>query len=228
SASNVTVTGLPGAVVQLLRMDGDTRILANPHLRSVDGQTATAQFGERVPIPITTFTPIAQGGIAQQPVTTFEYQNIGVNIEVTPRTHHNSEVSLQLRVQLDNISGTTLQGLPTFGNRYVDTVLRLKDGETSLLAGLILNEERTSMSGLPGLANVPVIGRLFAANRDEVKETDIVLMITPRVVRQVDLTLDDLRSHAVEEGAGGTVIYDLPVPVPRSPEPDEEEEEEIP
>lgn len=225
SASNVTVTGLPGAVVQLLRMDGDTRILANPHLRSVDGQTATAQFGERIPIPITTFTPIAQGGVAQQPITTFEYQNIGVNIEVTPRTHHNREVSLQLRVQLDNISGTTPQGLPTFGNRYVETVLRLKDGETSLLAGLILNEERTSMSGLPGLASVPVIGRLFAANRDEVKETDIVLMITPRVVRQVDLTLDDLRSYAVEEGAGGgTVIYDAPVPLPRSPDPPEEEE----
>jgi general secretion pathway protein D len=228
SASNVTVTGLPGAVVQLLRNDGDTRILANPHLRSVDGQTATAQFGERVPIPITTFTPIAQGGIAQQPVTTFEYQNIGVNIEVTPRTHHNSEVSLQMRVQLDNISGTTLQGLPTFGNRYVDTTLRLKDGETSLLAGLILNEERTSMSGLPGLANVPILGRLFAANQDELKETDIVLMITPRVVRQVDLTLDDLRSHAVEEGTGGTVIYDLPVPVPRQVRPDEDEPEEEP
>jgi len=227
SASNVTVTGLPGALVQLLRVDGDTRILANPHLRSVDGQTATAQFGERIPIPITTFTPIAQGGIAQQPVTTFEYQNIGVNIEVTPRTHHNNEVSLQLRVQLDNISGTTAQGLPTFGNRYVDTVLRLKDGETSLLAGLILNEERTSMSGLPGLASVPVIGRLFAANKDEVKETDIVLMITPRVVRQVDLTLDDLRSFAVEEGAGGTVIYDAPVPLPRPVEPDGEEEDEV-
>jgi general secretion pathway protein D len=135
-----------------------------------------------------------------------------------------------MRVQLDNISGTTLQGLPTFGNRYVNTTLRLKDGETSLLAGLILNEERTSMSGLPGLANVPVIGRLFAANQDELKETDIVLMITPRVVRQVDLTLDDLRSHAVEEGPGGTVIYDLPVPVPRpvNPDQDEEEEEEVP
>ena len=227
--SNVTVAGLPGAVVQLLRMDGDTRILANPNLRAVDGQTATAQFGERVPIPITTFTPIAQGGIAQQPVTTFEYQNIGVNIEVTPRTHHNGEVSLQLKVQLDNISGTTLQGLPTFGNRYVDTMLRLKDGETSLLAGLILNEERTSMAGLPGLANVPVIGRLFAANHEEVKGTDIVLMITPRIVRQVDLTLDDLRSHAVEEGAGGTVIYDMPVPVPRQVRPDpDEEDEEIP
>ena len=83
------------------------------------------------------------------------------------------------------------------------------------------------MSGLPGLASVPVIGRLFAANRDEVKETDIVLMITPRVVRQVDLTLDDLRSYAVEEGAGGgTVIYDAPVPLPRSPGPPDNEEPE--
>ena len=227
SSSNVTVTGLPGAVVHLLRTDGDTRILANPHLRSVDGQTATAQFGERVPIPITTFTPIAQGGIAQQPVTTFEYQNIGVNIEITPRTHHNSEVSLQLRVQLDNISGTTLQGLPTFGNRYVNTVLRLKDGETSLLAGLILTEERTSMSGLPGLAAVPLLGRLFAANKDEAKETDIVLMMTPRVIRQADLTLEDLRSYAIEGAApSGSLIYEAPVPVPREPEPEQDRDEE--
>jgi general secretion pathway protein D len=223
-SSNVSVTGLPGAVVQLLRMDGDTRILANPRLRAVDGQTATAQFGERIPIPITTFTPIAQGGIAQQPVTTFEYQNIGVNIEVTPRMHHNDEVSLQLRVQLDNISGTTLQGLPTFGNRFVETVLRLRDGETTLLAGLILTEERTSMTGIAGLASVPVLGRLFAANKDEARETDIVLILTPRVVRRANLTLDDLRSYIVEGGASGGLLYEPPVPAPRNPRPDNDEE----
>ena len=221
-ASNVSVAGLPGAVVQLLRMDGDTRILANPRLRVIDGQTATAQFGERVPIPITTFTPIAQGGIAQQPITTFDYQNIGVNIEVTPRTHHNDEVSLQLRVQLDNISGTTLQGLPTFGNRFVDTLLRLHDGETSLLAGLILTEERTSMTGIPGLASVPILGRLFAANKDEARETDIVLILTPRVVRRANLTLDDLRSYIVEGGTSGGLLYEAPVPAPRNPRHDEE------
>ncbi|MEE9264496.1 MAG: secretin N-terminal domain-containing protein [Vicinamibacteria bacterium] len=222
--SNVSVSGLPGAVVQLLRMDGDTRILASPRLRMVDGQTAIAQFGERIPIPITTFTPIAQGGIAQQPITTFEYQNIGVNIEVTPRTHHNDEVSLQLRVQLDNISGTTLQGLPTFGNRFVETLLRLKDGETSLLAGLILTEERTSMTGIPGLASVPILGRLFAANKDEARETDIVLILTPRVVRRANLTLDDLRSYIVEGGTSGGLLYEPPVPAPRNPRSDNDEE----
>ncbi len=231
-SSNVSVTGLPGALVQLLRMDGDTRILANPRLRAVDGQKATAQFGERIPIPITTFTPIAQGGIAQQPITTFEYQNIGVNIEVTPRTHHNNEVSLELRVQLDNISGTTLQGLPTFGNRYVETVLRLKDGETSLLAGLILTEERSSMTGIPGLAAVPVLGRLFAANKEEARETDIVLMMTPRVVRHADLTLEDLRSYVIEGGVSGGLLYEAPRPLPsREPpnrENDEDDEEQIP
>jgi len=205
-------------------MDGDTRILASPRLRMVDGQTAIAQFGERVPIPITTFTPIAQGGIAQQPITTFEYQNIGVNIEVTPRTHHNDEVSLQLRVQLDNISGTTLQGLPTFGNRFVETLLRLKDGETSLLAGLILTEERTSMTGIPGLASVPILGRLFAANKDEARETDIVLILTPRVVRRANLTLDDLRSYIVEGGTSGGLLYEAPVPAPRNPRSDNDEE----
>jgi general secretion pathway protein D len=229
TSGNLTALGLPGAVLTLLRADSDTRVLANPHLRAVDGETAQAEFGERVPVPVTTFTPIAAGGIEQQPVTTFQYENIGVNILVTPRVHHNDEVSLSLEIRLSTISGTGFGGLPTFGNRSVNTVLRLADGETSLLAGLIQNEERTSLNGTPGLASVPVIGRIFAANKTEVQESDIVLTLTPRIVRRADLTVDDLRPRPID-GMSGSVLYESPQPLPtRQPaRPDQDEEEEEP
>jgi general secretion pathway protein D len=217
---NVFVTGLPGALLTLLRADGDTRLLANPQLRAVDGETAQAEFGERVPVPITTFTPIATGGLPQQPVTTFQYENIGVNIQVTPRVHHNNEISIALEIRLGTISGTGFGGLPTFGNRSVNTVLRLGDGETSLLAGLISDEERTSLRGTPGLANVPILGRIFAANRNEVRETDIVLMMTPRIIRRADVTIEDLLPRAIEGVGSGNILYEPPQPLPRR-EPEE-------
>lgn len=213
-ASNLFTTGLPGAVLSLLRADSDTRVLANPQLRAVDGETAQAEFGERVPVPITTFTPIAAGGVAQQPVTTFQYENIGVNIFVTPRVHHNNQVSIALEVRLSTISGTGFGGLPKFGNRSVNTVLRLGDGETSLLAGLINEVERTSLTGTPGLASVPLIGRLFSANKKEIEETDIVLTLTPRIIRHTDVSLEDLLPHVIDGLSGSGVLYE-PQPAPR-------------
>ena len=216
SRGNLALVGLPGAVVSLLRADSDTRVLANPQLRAVDGETAQAEFGERVPVPITTFTPIAAGGVNQQPITTFQYENIGVNILVTPRVHHDNEVSIALEVQLSTISGTGFGGLPKFGNRAVNTVLRLGDGETSLLAGLINDVERTSLTGTPGLASVPVLGRIFSANKKEIEESDIVLTLTPRIIRRTDVSAEDLLPHVIDgSGAGGGILYEPPQPAPR-------------
>ena len=213
--SNIFAANLPGAVLKLLRVDGDTRVLANPQLRALDGQPAEAEFGERVPVPVTTFQPIATGGVPQQPITSYQYQNIGVTIVVTPRVHHNDEISIALEVRLDNISGTGFGDLPTFGNRRVNTVLRLQDGETSLLAGLIRDDERTSLTGTPGLARIPVLGRIFAANQIEVRESDIILTLTPRIVRRTDLSIEDLRPHLIEGVRGGSLVYEPPTPVPR-------------
>lgn len=224
--SDILVAGLPGAVLKLLRQDSDTRILANPKLRVVDGQPALVEFGDRVPVPITTFTPIASGGVAQQPVTTFEYENIGVNVEIVPRVHHNDEISLALRLRLSAISGTGFGGLPTFGNRTVDTTLRLREGETSLLAGLIREEERTSLNGTPGLASIPILGRLFSSNRKDVKKTDIVLTMTPRLVRRANLSVDDLKSYVIEGGVPGTILYEAPSTTPPGQQPERNEPRE--
>jgi len=157
-----------------------------------DGVQGQARFGEDFPIPVTQFVPIATGGLPQQPTTSFNYRTIGVTIDITPRTHHNDEVSLALKVNLSNISGE-LNGLPTFGNREITTTIRLKDGETNMLAGLIRDEERTSLAGVPGLSDLPFVGRLFASNRKEVLQSDIVLTLTPHIIRVLDLTEADLR-----------------------------------
>ena len=147
SASDVVLTNLPALFFRLLKQDTNTRILANPQLRTSEGMPAQAKFGERVPVPVTVFSPIATGGVNQQPITSFNYENIGVNIDITPRTHHDDEVSLALKLEVSSISGTGFGGLPTFGNRYISTVIRLRDGETNLLAGLIRDDERQILSG---------------------------------------------------------------------------------
>jgi general secretion pathway protein D len=171
-----------------------------------------------VPITVTTFAPIATGGINQQPITSFVYENIGVNIDITPRTHHDDEVSLALKISLSNISGS-LNNQPTFGNREITTTIRLKDGETNMLAGLIRDEERTVMTGMTGLSDLPLIGRLFASNRKEVHESDIVLTITPHIVRVLDLTEADLRPFRLgRDAASAPAAPELPAATPRDRE----------
>jgi general secretion pathway protein D len=212
--ANVFLSNLPSLFFRLLKQDTNTRTLANPQLRTSEGIAATARFGERVPVPVTTFAPIATGGVNQQPITSFNYENIGVNIDITPRTHHDDEVSLALRIEVSSISGTGFGGLPTFGNRSINTVIRLRDGETNLLAGLIRDDERRVLAGIPGLSDLPIVGRLFAHTRRETQETDIVMTLTPRIVRVLELTESDLRPFRVGgDGGGGGGVLDLPVPV---------------
>ena len=207
--SNLIVTGLPGAVVRLLQTDSSTRILANPQLRISDGQTAQASFGDQVPVPVTIFASIATGGIAQQPITSFEYKNVGVNIDITPRVHHNGEVTLELKLDISAVGPAGFQGLPTFNNRQVTSTIRLADGETNLLAGLILDNERHGLTGIPGIADIPFIGRLFARNKEEASQTDIVMTLTPHVLRRPQITEEDLRSFLVG-GDASPLLFDVP------------------
>jgi general secretion pathway protein D len=186
-------------------------------LRASEGIAAQARFGERVPVPVTTFSPIATGGVNQQPITSFNYENIGVNIDITPRMHHDDQVTLALRITVSSISGAGFGGLPTFGNREITTTIRLKDGETNLLAGLIRDEERRTVDGVPGLIDIPVVGRLFARTQKQTQETDIVMTLTPRIVRVLDLSESDVRAFKVgRDGDGGGPI-ELPIPAALPP-----------
>ena len=218
SQRDIFLTNLPGLYYRLLKRDNHTRTLANPQLRTAEGMPAQARFGERVPVPVTTFSPIAAGGVQQQPITSFNYENIGVNIDITPRTHHDDEVTLNLKVAVSSISGSGFGGLPTFGNREINTVIRLRDGETNMLAGLIRDDERRVLEGVPGLSDIPVLGRLFTHDRKDTQETDIVLTLTPRIVRVLELTEGDLRPFRVGR-EGTTPIVELPTPVQLPPGP---------
>ena len=221
ASSDIFLTNLPGLFYRLLKADNNTRTLANTQLRTSEGMSAQARFGERVPVPVTTFAPIATGGVAQQPITSFNYENIGVNLDITPRTHHDGQVSLALKILVSSISGTGFGGLPTFGNREINTVIRLQDGETNMLAGLIRDNERRVLEGVPGLSDIPLVGRLFAHTRRQTQETDIVLTLTPRIVRALDLSEDDLRPFRVgRAGSGAPGLIDLPILVePQPPAP---------
>jgi general secretion pathway protein D len=211
--SDVFLTGVPALYYRLLKSDTNTRTLANPQLRTTDGIAAQARFGERVPVPVTTFSPIATGGVPQQPITSFNYENIGVNIDITPRTHHNDDVSLTMKVEVSSISGTGFGGLPTFGTRFINTVLRLRDGETNVLAGLIRDEERVLLEGIPGLSDIPGLGKLFTRTRKEAQETDILLTLTPHIVRVLELSEADLLPFRVRSGTAAPLV-DLPAPEP--------------
>jgi len=219
--SNIVLSSLPGVIYRLLQSDSDTRLLANPQLRTSEGLMAQARFGDQVPVPVTVFTPLAAGGVTQQPITSFEYKPVGVNIDITPRVHHDGEVSLQLKLEISAV-GPLFQNNPTFNSRSVTSTIRLKDGETNVLAGLISDQERETMSGLPGLASLPFLGRMFAHNKREIKETDIVMTLTPHIVRRPELTAEDLRSFQL--GSETTpLLFEVPaipsIPVQPKPEP---------
>ncbi len=233
TASQVLMTNVPGLFYRLLKQDSTTRVLANPQLRSQVGVAAQAQFGDRVPVPVTTFSPIAAGGVSQQPITSFNYENIGVNIDITPRTHLDNDVTLALAISVTSISGEGFGGLPTFGNRLIKTTIRLRDGETNMLAGLIRDDERRVRDGIPGLSDIPAVGHLFGRSSNERTQTDIILMLTPRIVRVLELTEDDLRAFQMgRDAAAGAPPpgapaggVDLPLPgAPQAPPPGERQD----
>jgi general secretion pathway protein D len=220
SQSDLLLASLPSLYYRLLKSDTNTRTLANPQLRTTDGTPAQARFGEQVPVPVTTFAPLATGGAAQQPITSFNYQNIGVNIDITPRTHHDDDVSLTLKIAVTNISGTGFGGLPTFGNREINTIITLRDGETNMLAGLIRDEERRALDGVPGLSDLPLVGRLFAHNTRSTNQTDIILTLTPHIIRVLDLTEADLRPFRVGRDSLAP-IAELPLLPIEPPKPED-------
>ncbi|MEZ5318433.1 MAG: hypothetical protein R2752_13620 [Vicinamibacterales bacterium] len=218
SRADILTGGIPALYYRLLKTDSRTQTLANSTLRVTDGVEATAQFGERVPVPVTVIQPITQGGLNIQPQTSYNYETIGVNLTITPRAHANDDISLALDVELSSLSGTGYNGLPSFGNRHVTTTLRLRDGETNILAGLIRDDERTARENLPGLGTVPVLGKLFGRNRREAEQTDVVVMLTPHIIRGLTMSEADLTPYLLpRESSGAAILNDPGMPPPQPP-----------
>src|SRR5262249_50886693 len=146
--------------------DAQTKVLQSPQLRSVDSQKATLKIGDRRPTATGSFQP-GIGGVGINPLvnTQFTYIDVGVNVDLTPRVHENGEVSMHAEVEISNVSGTVnLGGIdqPIIGQRKVIHDIRMRDGEVSLLGGLVNQQDTKTKTGVPGLASLPVLGRLFS------------------------------------------------------------------
>ncbi len=187
---------LPNFIYQFVKNSSDAQLLASPQVRISDGEKAAFHIGDRVPIPVTTFNTAQTVGGNIVPVTSFQYQDVGIRLDIEPRLHHNKEVTLKIKVEVSNLAGTVAgsQGAsqPIIATRTIESTIRLKDGETNFLAGLLRTDETSNELGVPGLSEIPVLGRLFGKKRSENRRTDLVLTLTPHIIRTADVTEEDL------------------------------------
>ncbi len=187
---------MPSAQYALAKTLSNAELLANPELRISEGEKATLHIGQRIPVPVSTFTAISTGTSPYQPVVSYQYQDVGIKVSIEPRVHHNQEVTLKLTVEVSNQGPPVVvpnqAPQPTFATRTIESTIRLKDGETNFLAGLIQDTKNESSTKTPFLGDIPFIGRLFNLNHQEDQRTDLILTMTPHIVRMPDITEDDL------------------------------------
>ena len=185
---------IPSISYNFIKSVGNTETLANPELRISEGEKATLHIGQRVPVPVTTFTTGVQSGtLGSLPATSFQYQDVGIKVSIEPRVHHNNEVTLKLTVEVSDIAAAvSADAPPAFNTRTIEATIRLKDGETNFLAGLIQDTNLTSSNKTPFLGDIPILGRLFTKEHSTRHRTDLMLTMTPHIVRKPDITEDDL------------------------------------
>jgi general secretion pathway protein D len=218
---------VPTAIVRFLETDTNTKLVAKPQLRGAEGSKLLLNLGDRIPVISTSYTPLATGGAGVNPLSSYTYQDIGVNIDMTPvRVTLDGDIILDMT--LDNSSlgpNVSVAGVsvPSFGQRKVQTRLRLRDGESNLLAGLLREDERKSLAGFPGAIHVPILKQLFSANDTAITQTDIVMLLTPHIIRTSGLTEADLRpiyiGSAQNLGLGGPPPLIAGVPEPAEAPP---------
>jgi general secretion pathway protein D len=184
NSDTIGVTGV-SAAINANKTDTDSNLLANPRIRVRNKEKAKIVIGDKLPV-ITATVSSGIGGFASDNVT---YVDVGLTLNVEPTIYLNNEVAIRVQLEVSNLTNTitTRNGGTAYqiGTRQASTMLQLKDGENQVLAGLINNEERGTASKLPGAGDLPIIGRLFGSKRDDNQKTEIVLSITPRLIRNV-------------------------------------------
>jgi general secretion pathway protein D len=200
NATNFAVT-LGGGTVNALLSDSDTRVLQNPRVRATDGQQATLKIGSKIPVATGTTTSTLTSTATA--TTQFTYLDVGVNIDMTPTVHLDGQVSLKMKIEISSQTGTsTIDGVaePIISQRVVQQVIQLKDGEPSLLAGLLQQQDTKSITGTPGLGELPFF-KYFFSSQDKVHDTDeIVFLLIPHIVRESLLTEENTR--VIDSGTG--------------------------
>jgi len=199
---NDIVFTLPNATASAILSDTSTRIIQNPEVRSIDGQTAKLKIGDRIPVATGSFSSGlglaagTAGGISPLVNTQFTYLDVGVNIDLTPRVHPNRDVSLKLKVEVSaHTNDVSIGGItqPVISQRVIEHDIRLKEGEVSILAGLIQRTDSKTLEGWPGFAKLPLLRYLFSHDKTDHQEDEVLIVLTPRIVRIPEWTKANLR-----------------------------------
>jgi general secretion pathway protein D len=203
TAKDFLVT-IPSATVNALFSDSNTKLIQNPQIRAVDGQKATLKIGDRVPVATGSFgAGIGGVGLNSLVNTQFQYIDVGVNIDITPKVHLNNDVTLKLSMDISQVTGqTNIGGInqPTIGQRKIEHEIRLKEGEVNLLGGLFEDSDVKSLSGWPWLSQVPILKYLFSSENVDRRRNEIVFVLIPHIVRAQHLTSLNLRPLDVGTG----------------------------
>ena len=215
TANDIAIV-LPSAYIQFLESSTESRIMAKPLLRGLDGEKVSLKIGNRVPIPQTTFSPIAAGGLSIQPVTSFQYQDVGIIMEMEPRINSKDEVTLNLKIEVSSIAGEGYNKLPILGNRQVEMAVRVKGGETVVIAGLLRNEESQTTKSPPFFSQIPGLGWLFSNFSRKKEQSDVIIALTPYIINYTEPTVEEQKPIFSAEGKGLKLKTEQPQETPES------------
>ncbi|SEF50503.1 general secretion pathway protein D [Bryocella elongata] len=205
NATNFAVT-LSGGTVNALLTDADTRILQNPRIRATDGQHSTLKIGSKIPVATGSYSSTLSAASSYGVQTQFTYLDVGVNIDITPTVHYDREISLKLKIEVSAQNGSvTISSVtePIISQRVSEQVIQLKDGEPSILAGLLQKQDSTSVNGTPGLASLPFFKYFFSSQDKTTQQDEIVFLVIPHIVREQVLT--DENTEAVYTGTSQSI-----------------------
>ena len=206
NATDFQVTITP-ATISALFSDSSTKLIQNPQIRSVDGQKASLKIGDRVPVATGSFQP-GIGGVGINPLvnTQFQYLDVGVNIDITPRIHTNGDVTLKISMDISSVtSQANIGGIsqPVIGQRKIEHEVRLREGEANLLGGMLEDSQTKTLSGIPGLGQIPILKYIFGQTQTDHSQTETVFVLIPHIVRRQ--VLNPLNEEAIDVGTASAI-----------------------
>jgi general secretion pathway protein D len=220
---------LPGAEAEAILTDNRTKIIQDPEVRVSDGEKATLTIGNRVPIATGSFQAgvgvgVGGGAGVVNPLvnTQFQYIDVGVKVDVTPRVHPDGDVSMKVSVEVSQITGSSNIGginQPVIKQTKIEHDIRLKNGEVSVLGGLIERTDTKNINGLPGLADIPLARYLFSQEDKEIEEDEVLIVLTPQILRFPSITADNLRTIAAGTDTNARVYREGTDAIPALPGP---------
>ncbi len=206
NATDFQVT-IPSANLSAIMSNSDTKLIQNPQVRALDNQKASLKIGDRVPVATGSFQP-GIGGVGINPLvnTQFQYLDVGVNIDITPHVHADGEVTLKISMDVSAVTGqSNIGGIsqPIIGQRKIEHEIRLKDGEANLLGGMMDDSQTKQLSGIPGLAQIPILKYLFGQTTTDHSSDEIVFAMVPHIIRNTEV--NEINQRAIEIGTANAI-----------------------